>query len=102
MTFNSWLADEAHQRGLSIGLKNDADQVGDLVARFDWALTEDCNDQGWCDQVTPFIDAGKAVFMAEYTDTGASISGFCPVAQNLGLSGILKRRGLDAWRRACP
>ncbi len=29
-----WLADEAHQRGLAIGIKNAADQVPDLIDRF--------------------------------------------------------------------
>ena len=33
--YNLWLADEAHARGLSIGLKNDPDQVSDLLPYFD-------------------------------------------------------------------
>lgn len=53
--YNRWLADEAHARGLSIGLKNNPDQAADLVAFYDWAMTEDCFDQGWCEQLLPFI-----------------------------------------------
>ncbi len=102
LAYNIWLANEAHARGLSIGLKNDADQVADLLPYFDWALTEDCFDQGWCEQMTPFIDAGKAVFAAEYTDTGMALDQFCPPAKVLNFSAILKNRGLDVYREACP
>jgi hypothetical protein len=101
LTYNIWLAKEAHERGLSIGLKNDSDQVAELLPYFDWALTEDCFDQGWCDQLTPFVTAGKAVFAAEYTDTGVTTAQFCPQANALNFNGILKHRNLDAWRQAC-
>jgi hypothetical protein len=57
-TYNIWLANEAHARGLSIGLKNDDEQIADLLPYFDWALTEDCFFQGWCASMTPFITAG--------------------------------------------
>ncbi|MBN1661281.1 MAG: endo alpha-1,4 polygalactosaminidase [Anaerolineae bacterium] len=105
LAYNSWLADEAHARGLSIGLKNDDEQVADLLPHFDWALTEDCFAQGWCDEVAPFVDAGKAVFAAEYTDElslDEFLANVCPEAEALGLSAILKHRDLDAWRQACP
>ena len=36
-----WLAEEAHRRGLAIGMKNAADQVQDLVRYFDFAIVED-------------------------------------------------------------
>jgi hypothetical protein len=42
ITYNRWLATEAHARNLSIGLKNDLDQIKDLLANFDWALNEEC------------------------------------------------------------
>jgi hypothetical protein len=102
LAYNRWLADEAHQRGLSIGLKNDANQVADLVDSFDWALTEDCFEQGWCDEMLPFIQAGKPVFAAEYTDTGITLDDFCPQAQTMHINAILKNRDLDAPRQACP
>jgi hypothetical protein len=102
LVFNRWLAQEAHQRGLSIGLKNDPDQAAELVDDFDWALTEDCFAEGWCEQLQVFIRAGKPVLAAEYTDTGMTLAGFCPQAHALQFSAILKRRELDAWRQACP
>jgi endo-alpha-1,4-polygalactosaminidase (GH114 family) len=102
LKYNLWLADEAHARGLSIGLKNDADQVTDLLPYFDWALTEDCFAEGWCEEMVPFIQMGKPVFAAEYTDTGGSIEQLCQEAEPLNFSLILKDRELGAWRQTCP
>jgi hypothetical protein len=102
LNYNIWLAEEAHARGLSIGLKNDDEQVRDLLPYFDWALTEDCFDQGWCEEMIPFIAAGKPIFAAEYTDTGMTLDQFCPQAWAMNISAILKNRDLDAWREACP
>jgi hypothetical protein len=101
LTYNRWLAQEAHKRDLSIGLKNDGDQAADLLQDFDWALTEDCFYQGWCHQVVPFIQAGKAVFVTEYTDTGIKLEDFCPEAKKMKFSAILKHRDLDSFRQAC-
>ncbi len=38
LTFINWLADAAHARGLSIGLKNVPEFAPQVVAKFDWAL----------------------------------------------------------------
>jgi hypothetical protein len=102
LAYNQWLAQEAHARGLSIGLKNDPDQVADLLPYFDWALSEDCFAEGWCDQMLPFIEAGKPVFAAEYTDTGMALEDFCPQAAEWNISAILKNRDLDAPLQTCP
>ena len=102
LRYNAWLAQAAHARGLSIGLKNVPDQALDLLADFDWALVEDCFAEGWCSRMSPFIAVGKAVFAAEYTDTEIKIDEFCQQAQSLGLSAIVKNRRLDAYRQACP
>lgn len=102
LTFNIWLANEAHARGLSIGLKNDSEQLSSLLTYYDWGLTEECFDQGWCSDLSPFITAGKPVFAVEYTDTNVDFNAFCAQASSLGLSGILKNRELDAYVRVCP
>ena len=102
LRFNKWLAKEAHDRGLSIGLKNSHELASALQADFDWALTEDAFVQGWASAMSDFIKAGKAVFMTEYTDTNTSLELFCPTAHSLGYTGVLKHRSLDAWRKICP
>lgn len=105
LRYNRWIAHEAHKRGLSIGLKNDGGQVANLASQFDWALTEKCFQQGWCDQERPFLAAHKAVFATEYTDsTGrrAFAQSDCPRALRLGVSLIYKQRDLGSWRMTCP
>ena len=97
-----WLADEAHQRGLAIGMKNASDSIKDLLPSFDFAITEDCFDQGWCGEMLPFIQAGKPVFAAEYDDTAVDFQAACRKAKEMGFSVILKHRILTAFRVTCP
>ena len=42
LTFNEDLAAIAHAYGLSVGLKNDTDQLGQLEGTFDFAINEQC------------------------------------------------------------
>lgn len=64
--FNLFIAEEAHNRGLSVGLKNSLEIIPDLVDSFDWALNEQCEEFNECDTLLPFIQQNKAVFQAEY------------------------------------
>jgi hypothetical protein len=98
LAYNRWLADAAHVRGLSIGLKNDLDQVKDLEPYFDWALNEQCFEYDECDLLLPFVQAGKAVFGVEYSGNTAS---FCPQSNSLNFDWLKKKLDLDAWREAC-
>eukprot|EP00040_Diaphanoeca_grandis_P001804 m.19606 g.19606 ORF g.19606 m.19606 type:complete len:592 (-) comp12540_c0_seq1:173-1948(-) len=99
LAYNRWLATEAHAIGMSIGLKNDVDQLEHLVDYFDWALNEQCFQYQECgDYATYFTAQDKAVFGVEYS---GSVSSFCPQAQSLGLSWLKKRLNLKAWRRGC-
>ncbi|WP_148713769.1 endo alpha-1,4 polygalactosaminidase [Chitinolyticbacter meiyuanensis] len=102
IAYNRWLAAEAHARGLSIGQKNAPELTAALIDVYDWAMTEDCAYYNWCADLKPYVTAGKAVFMAEYTDLTGTTAKFCPQATQLGFSGILKRRELSAWRQVCP
>jgi hypothetical protein len=99
LAFNRNLASSAHARNLSVALKNDLDQVPDLVGQFDWALNEQCFEFDECDALQPFLDAHKAVFNAEYN---LPTSAFCPQAKTMGLSSMLKHLSLDAYRVPCP
>jgi uncharacterized membrane protein len=96
--FNRWLADEAHARGLSAGLKNDLDQIDSLVDWFDWALVEQCFEYEECNQLQPFVRSGKAVFVVEYN---LSPEAFCEGAVSAGLNALFKREDVDAYRVAC-
>jgi len=101
LDFNRFLAREAHARELSVGLKNDLDQIDELVGDFDWLLNEECHANGECEALTPFVEAGKAVFHAEYVDE-SQLYEVCADTVPLRISTILKKTELDAWRVACP
>lgn len=98
LAYNIWLADQAHERGLSIGLKNDLGQIEQLVDHFDWALNEQCFQYEECELLLPFIEQNKAVFGVEYEGDPAV---FCPQANALNFDWLYKNLALDAWRQAC-
>ncbi|AWW39953.1 endo alpha-1,4 polygalactosaminidase [Streptomyces cadmiisoli] len=98
LRYNRLIAGLAHERGMSVGLKNDLDQIPQLVDDFDFAVNEQCAQYDECGSLTPFIEAGKAVFHVEYElPTGD----FCPESRRLRLSSLLKKYELGVWRRAC-
>jgi hypothetical protein len=99
--YAKWFAAEAHTRGLSIGMKNAPDLLPELQDHFDWALLEDCFKWNWCAEFAPMIKSGKAVFAVEYTDTKINFNAFCKQAKKRGMFGLMKRRELGAWTRAC-
>ncbi|MFJ3159344.1 endo alpha-1,4 polygalactosaminidase [Streptomyces kanasensis] len=98
LRYNRLIARLAHQRGLSVGLKNDLDQIPQLVRDFDFAVNEQCAQYDECDALAPFLDAGKAVFHVEYE---LPTRAFCPSAERTGMSSMLKKYDLGVWRRAC-
>ena len=66
LEYNRFLASQAHSNGLAISLKNDLEQVSQLVDEFDFAINESCHQWNECDLLQPFIDAGKPVFHIDY------------------------------------
>jgi hypothetical protein len=97
LRFNRWVAGEVHRRGMSVALKNDPGQVQQLVGSFDFAVVESCFAYDECGMFSPFVAAGKAVFVAEYEKPPAEI---CAQAKRLGFSAIVKGEDLFArpWR----
>jgi len=107
VAFNRALAAAAHQRGLAVGLKNAPELIPALVDAFDFAVTEQCHEQGWCADVAPFIAAGKPVFDAEYAasvEEARSRAGeVCTEAGRLGIATLVLPLELDGtFRVACP
>ncbi|WP_246562166.1 endo alpha-1,4 polygalactosaminidase [Streptomyces roseirectus] len=98
LAYNRLIAELAHDRGMSVGLKNDMDQIPQLIDDFDFAVNEQCAQYKECDTLTPFIDAGKAVFHVEYE---LSASEFCAESRKLKLSSLEKKYELGAWRKSC-
>jgi len=98
INFNTFLAVQAHARGLAIGLKNDLAQISQLVSYYDFAVNEQCNEYKECDYLKPFVQAGKAVFGIEYS---ASTSSFCPTMNTNQFSFTKKNLELDAPATDC-
>jgi hypothetical protein len=98
LRFNRMIADLAHERGLSVGLKNDVEQIPLLVNSFDFAVVEECAEFEECEGTLPFIQAGKAVLHVEYKLRNAQ---FCAETNRLGLSSMRKKLNLDAARWPC-
>ena len=97
LDYNRALAELAHARGLSVGLKNDIDQIPALVADFDFAVNEECFRYAECDSYAPFAAAGKAVLHVEYEGPLA----FCAESERLGFSSMLKPLHLGPDRQPC-
>jgi hypothetical protein len=95
LKFNRAVADAAHDRGLSIGLKNGASPDGAFeraMSEFtDWALNEECNAFDECAGYSVFIDQNKAVFQVEYqSPDGTRVEDFCPYDNAANFDGLLK------------
>lgn len=106
LAYNRFLASAAHERGLLIGLKNDLDQISELVAAFDFAVNEECYEYDECERLTPFIEAGKPVLHAEYAETlvndPEARALFCDEMVALGLSSMVLPLELDdSFRFVC-
>lgn len=101
LKFNKWLANEAHKRKLSIGLKNDMGQIKELLPYYDWALNEECYEYGECELYKPFIKANKAVFGVSYLKNSKKIADACKQANKLNLDYQIKNLDLDAGKIDC-
>ena len=66
--YNRLIAELGHKYGLSVGLKGNTTETGELVDYFDWTLNEECWQYKECDYLyNSFIKANKAVFNIEYS-----------------------------------
>jgi len=104
--YNLFIADAAHDRGLTVGLKNDLDQISELVASYDFALNEQCHEFDECDKLQPFVTAGKPVFVAEYAtryrDDTAARDTLCRASRQAHIHTLILPRGLDgSYRDSC-
>jgi hypothetical protein len=87
---------------LSVGLKNDLDQLEDLVDWFDWALNEECASFNECGRLTTFTDADKAVFHVEYVDKWSEAEAKAREVCGIGeLDTLVKLWDLTPERIAC-
>jgi len=105
ITYNKFLAQEAHQRGLSIALKNAVDIIDELEPYFDFALNEQCNQYNECEEYQAFINSNKAVLNAEYNSKyldDDNMTKLCNYTNNLNISTLILPLDLnDTFRHDC-
>ncbi|WP_037339086.1 endo alpha-1,4 polygalactosaminidase [Saccharospirillum impatiens] len=109
LAYNRFIANEAHRRGLAVGLKNDLDQVAELVEYYDFAVNEQCFQYDECAMLDPFISAGKPVLNAEYPEEDddlslgdSSVAALCTNANSREFSTLVLPLDLDdAFRTSC-
>lgn len=106
LAYNRFIAEEAHKRGLSVGLKNDLDQVDKLVSYFDFSVNEQCHEFDECDLLSPFVEAGKPVLNAEYNrsliNDSARRKSLCDEALGEGFRTLILPIELDdSFRMSC-
>lgn len=106
-----FLANQAHERKLAVGLKNAGDIIASVIDCMDWSVNEQCVQYTECDTYAPFISQGKPVFHVEYPK-GDDVNNDKPVSQakykkicqdesSAGFSTIIKNIDLDDWIQAC-
>lgn len=111
VNYMRFLTDAAHQRNLSIGLKNAAEIVPTVVNIVDYSVNEECVRYNECSTFAPFIQQGKAVFHVEYpkgsdTNNALSVSSSakaeaCNASGESQFSTIIKNMNLDGWIETC-
>lgn len=111
----TFLANTAHDAGLSIGLKNAGGLISSLLPLMEWSINESCTEYTECDIYQPFIAAGKAVWSIRYpfdssdttttTVTAAEVSEYCgaggAAGSSTGYTMLLKHSNLDSWIYQC-
>jgi hypothetical protein len=102
LSYDTWVADAAHKRGLTADQKGDNGQVKDLVKVFDFAVVEQCYAQGWCHQFDVYASANRLVVDVEYyRDQQRFLDGNCAEARKNNDTAILKKLELTAWILMC-
>ncbi|CAM6108433.1 unnamed protein product [Calypogeia fissa] len=106
VNYVTFLANEAHERRLSIGLKNGGDIVPQVLSLMQWEVNEQCEPNMECETFQPFLAAGKPVFHIEYPDSAPNVdlatkNATCGDETAAGFSTIMKEMDLGNWVLAC-
>ena len=106
LAYNRFIANAAHERGLSVGLKNDGGQAAELVDYFDFSVNEECHDYEECSDLAPFTAQDKPIFNAEYVDRSSEADTLsetlCPAARSENIRTLILPWDLDdSFRVSC-
>ncbi|MGQ7848167.1 endo alpha-1,4 polygalactosaminidase [Granulosicoccus sp. 3-233] len=106
LSYNRYLAGQAHARGLAIGLKNSVGLAGQLIDDYDFTVNESCDRHDECDELDIFIRQGKPVLHVEYRPEfrlrPKVFTKFCRHFQDKRFSTLVLPRDLDDdYRLSC-
>lgn len=107
LAYNRYIANEARTRDLSVALKNNLNQIDDLIDYYDFAVNEQCFFYGECDLLDKFITEGKAVFNIEYdstyvNNTNSARDNMCSDSNSKNFSSLVLSLELDdTYRDSC-
>lgn len=104
ITYNTWVANAAHARGLGVAQKNDNNQLKQLASLFDFGVDEQCYVQGYCHQLTAFTNNNRLAVDVEYNGQVSEsrfLAKTCPSDAKYNVTPILKKLELTAWIVTC-
>ncbi|PYH76688.1 endo alpha-1,4 polygalactosaminidase [Aspergillus uvarum CBS 121591] len=107
----NWMANEAHARNMSIGLKNAGAIIPSVIKNMQWSVNEQCAEYDECDTYAAFTKAGKPVFHIEYPKgddtnnnndvTTTQKNDACDSTGSGNFSTVIKNMDLDNWIQTC-
>ena len=95
LAYNKWIAETVHSLGMAVIQKNDAGQTSEQNKYFDGVITEECNLSSECGDFKPYLEEGKPVMNAEYSNTKAK---FCKKDEEAGIMGARFNVNLNGKR----
>ena len=107
----TFLAEAAHSRNLSMGLKNAGSILASVVSVVQFSVNEECAHYNDCNYFAPMIQHGKPVFHIEYpkgSDTNNNVlvstdekQKACNATGEVDFSTVIKNMNLDSWTQFC-
>ncbi|GIK01239.1 hypothetical protein Aspvir_005271 [Aspergillus viridinutans] len=109
--FVNFLANAAHARNMSVGLKNAGAIIPSVIRNMQWSVNEQCAQYDECDTYSVFPQNGKPVFHIEYpkgdkTNNDLSVTTTqknkaCEFSGSANFSTVIKNMDLDNWVEYC-
>lgn len=98
LAYNKFLMETAHRYNMSVSLKNNVDQIVDLITYADFHVNEECVKYNECVKTKPFITRNKTVFSIEYSGSKKRI---CQNAKKYHLNTLITSVSLDGKSVYC-
>ena len=98
--YTAWMANQAHEMGLSSAWENAPTNVAVLQPYMQALIFESCYKHSFCQQSAPMINAGKWVGGVDYNSALKDMS-FCPTYAKDRMMGAFRLLALKSYRVPC-